>query len=227
MTEWTRHAGGAGWYVLDDGRIKLEPDTHLGGIAAYVCTDADGCIRTKGAPLTMQTLRGEYGATIAAVASAFDLPEHWIAGMVSIEARKLQGSYSFDVVSLRHEPGYFSPEETPNKVSAGLMQTLLSTAKRMAREYFDGVAGTGEFLLPQSEDLTVEDLTDPEVSLALGAAYMHFQSEIYGLDPVLLVASYNAGGVYETSKNPWRLRTFGYPRIPKFCGFANDYLETV
>jgi len=41
----------------------------------------------------------------------------------------------------------------------------------------------------------------------------------------LIVAAYNAGGVYGDDSNPWNLRTYGLGRIPKFAAYVNDWLS--
>jgi len=51
------------------------------------------------------------------------------------------------------------------------------------------------------------------------------QADRYGLDPILIVAAYNAGGVYGDDSNPWNLRTYGLGRIPKFAAYVNDWLS--
>ena len=59
------------------------------------------------------------------------------------------------------------------------------------------------------------DLLEPEISLYAAAAYMRDQADrdldrSTFLDPVLVAAAYNAGGLYQEAKrsNPWRLRCY-------------------
>ncbi|MBL8266840.1 peptidoglycan-binding protein [Steroidobacter sp.] len=114
--------------------------------------------------------------------------------------------------ALRKEPGcdLIDPERTPHRVSAGLMQTLLSTA-REARDQ------------PQ---LRLNDLYVPKESIAAGAAYIWRQARTTRFDPPLVAAAYNAGGIYynNSSTNPWRVRQ--YPigtshHVDRFVRFFN------
>lgn len=227
---WTRHHG-AGWRILEDGRIVLEGGTAYASIALRVTTDDDGAIRTRGEPATARTLLHEYGGHIERAAARFDLPASWVAAMVTIEAGRIPGTLSFDPISIADEDvrqsGLETPlhryRERPHRISAGLMQTLLSTARleyhRRDLPFTDLYGPDGTLDLP--------DLCCPHRSLMLGAAYMRTQADRFGEDPVLLVGAYNAGGVYSTSDNPWRIRTYGYDRIPKFCAYHNDILEVL
>lgn len=222
---WTRHNGGRGWRVLADGRIAVEHGVEgLGDLAPYVYDAGDGALRTKGEPLTMRTLFAEHGQAVEQAADYFHLASSWVAGMVSIEAARMPGSRSFNVFSLRDEDGrdLAGYRRRPSRVSAGLMQTLMSTARYVASHYDLRLEFDGE---PQKLDLG--DLCVPARSLMLGAAYMRYQAdEACGEDPVKLVAAYNAGGIYETDRNPWNLRTYGRNRIPKFIAYHNDALES-
>lgn len=114
--------------------------------------------------------------------------------------------------ALRKEPGcdLVDPERTPHRVSPGLMQTLLSTA-REARS------------MPE---LRLNDLFNPKESIAAGAAYIWRQARTTRFDPPLVAAAYNAGGVYYNSgsANAWRLRQ--YPigtskHVDRFVRFFN------
>jgi soluble lytic murein transglycosylase-like protein len=210
--------------VRDDGRIELEGGIALleeidrgESLARYVELDEAGCLRTRGRPRTMSTLDADYGASIEEAGARFELPASWVAAMVSIEAARR--GFRFDPRSLRREPGYVDDETTPHRISAGLMQTLLSTARQMSRSFGLGVTFGAERV-----PLALGDLMVPRRSLLLGAAYMRDRADRFGADPVLLVAAYNAGGVYHSSGNPWRLRTYGRTRIPKFVAYHNDWL---
>jgi len=94
----------------------------------------------------------------------------------------------------RHEPGcdLRDPSRTPARVSWGLTQTLLSTAREVL----------GDPALP------LDRLLDPEVSIRAGAGYVWRQARLTRLDPPLVAAAYNAGGLYRNDgpANRWRLR---------------------
>lgn len=207
--EWERYKGGKEWRITKTGVETRE-----------------GYPRTKGDPISMYTLYTDYGADIDAAAERFDIPNYVIMAMISIEATRVKDDRShFDARSLRIEPGYISDAKTPNKVSPGLMQTLISTAEWMNDKYdlyrqFNG----------DREPLTREDLFIPSRSIMAGTAYIRHLADKYSMefpDIVLLVAAYNAGSIRYTDKNPWRLVTYGDGRIDKAIEFYNDSLAVL
>jgi soluble lytic murein transglycosylase-like protein len=93
----------------------------------------------------------------------------------------------------RPEPGCDrkDPEQTPGRVSMGLMQTLLSTAR----------------IALHDRNLALSALRDPVTSIRAGAAYMWRQGLETSFDPPLAAAAYNAGSIrYNgSSANRWKL----------------------
>lgn len=94
--------------------------------------------------------------------------------------------------AIREEPGFTSDAATPNRVSPGLMQTLISTAREALSD----------------PTLDRRKLLDPAVSAAAGAAYIRRQSQaMTRFDPPLVAMAYNAGSLRMNSdaSNPWGL----------------------
>ena len=93
----------------------------------------------------------------------------------------------------RLEPGCDknNPENTPSRVSVGLMQTLLSTARATLRQ----------------PGLRLAELLRPDMSILAGAAYMAQQSRQTRYDPPLAAAAYNAGSLRYNggANNRWKL----------------------
>ena len=123
----------------------------------------------------------------------------------------------------REEPGFVSDEATPHRVSIGLMQTLISTARHV---------------LPLPEDdpamarITAATLLDPARSILAGASYIAAQAGVTRLDPPVVACAYNAGGVYEQrgAANHWRMRQYpiGTPNhADRFVIFFNQALRLV
>lgn len=232
---WKRFKSGAGWRFLQDSRIVLEDGVGNASreLQRHLEIDDDGAIRTRGEPRTMTLLLEEYGSAIVAASMMCHIPTAWIAGMIAIEADRVPGTLSFDPISIRdedHAAGDVDRElhdyrARPHRVSAGLMQTLLSTARSMNDQHGwfgdDGPLGAS---YGPAGSLDLADLCVPERSILLGTAYMRHQVDRYDADPILIVGAYNAGGLYETSRNPWRIRTYGVDRIPKFVAYHNDWL---
>ncbi len=92
--------------------------------------------------------------------------------------------------AVREEPGFLDDRTTPHRVSPGMMQTLISTAREaLADPRLDRAA-----------------LLRPEVSLAAGAAYIRRQAlrgrSPTAFDPPLVAVAYNAGSL-RPADNPW------------------------
>ncbi len=120
--------------------------------------------------------------------------------------------------ALRREPGcdLQQPARTPFRVSFGLMQTLLSTARE--------TLGT--------PDLPLDALGNPQKSIEAGASYMYLQARQTRFDPPLVAAAYNAGGIYyqNSAANAWRLRQ--YPigtgqHVDRFIRYFNSAMQVV
>lgn len=118
---------------------------------------------------------------------------------------------SGNTLARREEPGYVSEKATPNKVSLGLMQLLISTAKDVCRNYpVDG-----------------KWLVDEDNNIMAGTRFIASKRLKTSFDPPLVAASYNAGGVYleNNPKNRWRMRCFPMgtgKHIDRFVSFYND-----
>lgn len=141
-----------------------------------------------------------------------------------------------DPVSLRYEGGYVHPEDTPGRVSAGLMQTLVTTARAMAHKHqLHPLTLEGE-----RREVTLGDLLCPRLSLLYGTAYMAHEMEqaagrierlteagkpARGADFVLLTGAYNAGAILPDDPkagNPFGLLTHGAERTERAIAILND-----
>jgi len=97
--------------------------------------------------------------------------------------------------AIREEPGYISDEKTPHRVSPGIMQTLISTARVALK---DNSINTKYLLVPAN-------------SINAGTAYISRQWYITKYDPVLVAAAYNAGRLaYQNGENN-RFKLRQYP----------------
>jgi hypothetical protein len=123
----------------------------------------------------------------------------------------------------REEPGFVSDEATPHRVSIGLMQTLISTARQVLPLPPDD---------PAMARITAATLLDPAQSILAGASTIAAQAGVTRLDPPVVACAYNAGGVYEQrgAANHWRMRQFpiGTPNhADRFVIFFNQALRLV
>lgn len=98
-------------------------------------------------------------------------------------------------IQAREEPGYVSDEETPNKVSPGIMQTLISTARN--------TLGAGS-------EVDRAWLEQPENSIQAGTSYIASQWNITRFDPPKVACAYNAGNLYynDSPNNRWKMRQY-------------------
>lgn len=201
LEQWHRRFGGKEWRLTPEG-IEVKEEGH---------------VRTEGPPLTMTYLWEDFGDHFLSASRKLDCPVDIPAAMVPIEAARKQGSLRFDPESVREEPGFESDEETPHKVSPGLMQTLISTARRMADKYD----------LVDSKKVDREFLFEAEHSILLGMAYCKDRIEVYGPDPILICGAYNAGSVRETDDSEWRIETYSPTRMDKYARYFNDFHAAV
>ncbi len=119
-------------------------------------------------------------------------------------------------IAARKEPGYISDEETPNRISPGIMQTLISTAR----------AAVG------SPEVDRAWLEQPANSIRAGTAYIASQWKSTHFDPPKVACAYNAGGIYhnDSDKNRWKMRQ--YPigtdaHANRFVKWFNDCFEVL
>ncbi|MEG3437138.1 transglycosylase SLT domain-containing protein [Pannus brasiliensis CCIBt3594] len=172
-------------------------------VAGGVEIEGSGIERTKGQPVTVTRIWERYATEINEVARQYRVPCALILATICTESGGKPDA-------VREEPGYQSDEKTPHKISAGLMQTLISTARE-----------TLQLSLDRSW------LTRPKNSILAGTAYIAKQARKTRLDPPLVAAAYNAGDLYRNTgrENRWKLRQ--YPigtgaHLDRFVKFFND-----
>lgn len=161
--------------------------------------EGSGVERTRGQPVTATRVWDSYGEEISRAARAWRVPCALIVATICTESRG-------DPNAVRLEPGYVSDEATPGRISPGLMQTLISTARKTLGKSIDR-----EWLLV------------PGNSIEAGTAYIASQARETGLDPPLVAAAYNHGRVScdKSTMNRWRLvQTRGH--VDRFVQFYND-----
>jgi hypothetical protein len=148
--------------------------------------EGDGVPRTRGEPATVKRIFETFKEPIEEMATKYGVPIEIIVATIATES-------GGNPKAVRQEPGYKSDTSTPNKVSPGLMQTLISTAEGVLKR-----------------DLTRDDLLNPRTSIMAGTAYMAQQAKDTNLDPIKAGAAYNAGAMYyqDGAKNRWKLRQY-------------------
>ena len=151
--------------------------------------EGSGVERTPGTPSTVTKVWETYSSEINAAATEFSIPCVLIIATICTESG---GKAS----AIRLEPGYKSDTETPGKVSPGLMQTLISTARSALPSEAASIDRTWLFV--------------PANSIRAGTAYIAGQQGQTNCDPPMVAAAYNAGGVYHQTgaANRWKMRQY-------------------
>lgn len=172
-------------------RSLMEPHNSFGGVKWQLTRDGlvvdDSLDRSPGALVTVPRVWRDFGPMIEASARQHRVPVELIIATICTET-------SGRADAVRTEPGYVSDTATPDKVSPGLMQTLISTAR----------STTG------NRTLTRADLLRPEVSIDAGTAYISEQRMLTRLDPPQVACAYNAGRLVlnDGVANRWKMRQF-------------------
>lgn len=159
---------------------------------------------TRGRPVTVRRVWGAFGPSISQWCGEFDVPVELVLATICTET-------GGNPEALRTEPGYVSDEATPHRISPGLMQTLISTA----REALDDPGIDRGWLLVADN------------SIQAGTAYISQQRRKTDLDPPKVACAYNAGGVIrnDSPDNRWKMRQFPIGtshHADRFVAWFND-----
>ena len=140
-----------------------------------------------GEPATVRKIWQNFGMFVDEWSKGLGVPAELIVATIATETRG-------DPKAVREEPGYKSDEETPHKVSPGLMQTLISTAR----------AALGDDTINRGW------LLEPNNSIRAGTAYIAQQWRVTHFDPPKVACAYNAGSIFfnNSPDNRWKMRQF-------------------
>jgi hypothetical protein len=159
---------------------------------------------SPGRLVTVPKIWGKFGHLIVEVCSELRVPVELAIATICTES-------SGNEKEERREPGWISYEETPHRVSIGLMQTLISTAREALADH----------------TLTKDDLLEPAISLRAGVAYIKSQSRMTRFDPPKVASAYNSGGLHlnDNPNNRWKMRQFPIgtgDHVDRFVMWFND-----
>jgi hypothetical protein len=134
--------------------------------------------------VTVRTIWSKFGVSAGRWAESFRIPVELIVATIATESRG-------DPAALRLEPDYADDDKTPDKVSPGLMQTLISTARDVLKQ----------------DDIDRAWLLQPDNSIQAGTACIDRQRRLTLLDPPQVACAYNAGGLYHdpSAANRWKI----------------------
>ncbi len=178
---------------------------------AGVEVEGAGIERTRGEPVTVRRVWVDYENSIDRWGARYGVPPELIVAAICTETRGSAGE-------IREERGYLSDAATPEKVSAGLMQTLISTARE---------ALAGEVA---ADEIGRRWLLAPDNSIRAGTAFIARQKPVTGFDPPKVACAYNAGGVYPESGpgNRWKMRQHPIGKsthADRFVKWFNDFFS--
>lgn len=152
-----------------------------------------GPIGSGGQPITVNRVWTTFKNDITRAAGEFDVPIEVIIATICTES-------SGNPNARREEPGWISDAATPDRVSVGLMQTLISTARGVS-----GALGVNP--------ATIDDpwLRVPLNSIRAGTAYMRTQRGATHYDPPKAACAYNAGSLRKDTSAGNRWKMVQYP----------------
>lgn len=170
-----------------------------------------GVLRTGGEPATVLRIWSAYRTALCSSARANGVP---VELLVATSATESGGNPA----AVLQEPGYVSDDQTPGRISAGLCQTLLSSASEVMRQ-----------------PVTRVWLQVPGNSIEAGARCIARAKGRTGFDPPLVAACYNAGSLRPSKRNPWGLvctddgnndPTDGGDHVTRWVKWFNDFWQS-
>lgn len=165
---------------------------------------------TGGRPVTVGRVWGAFGDSISRWGAHYQVPVELI---VATSCTETGGNPE----KIRIEPGFVSDEETPHRVSPGLMQTLISTARNTLRGQLDEPIDRAWLLVADN-------------SIRAGTSYIDSQRRTTALDPPKVACAYNAGSIVRNDgpENRWKMRQFPIgtsEHADRFVRWFNDCMR--
>ncbi|WP_020481141.1 peptidoglycan-binding protein [Methylomonas sp. MK1] len=157
-----------------------------------------------GEPKTVAKIWSQYGSALTHWSTELNVPVELIIATICTESSGNQNA-------VREEPGFIDEVRTPHKISPGLMQTLISTARAALNK----------------DDIDKAWLLVPSNSIQAGTAYIAGQWKQTHFDPPKVACAYNAGGIYrnDSARNRWKMRQYpigSAEHADRFVKWFND-----
>lgn len=218
----TPMVGSSDWHARYGGQ-----DWRYDSRGVYLRDDPGQPLRQAG-PQTCQTILDLYAEPIHAVSVRYQVPPELIVMTIATETSIYRRSDFTGPPTFRWEPGVQVQDVNPptfGDYSAGPMQTLATTARDLIRKLRPSTDPFG--LAPYYDTNPVpapaaNPLYDPATSIDLGTAAIQAHVAATGLDPILVSATYNAGGLHADTANAWHLKSHGnhLDRAARYYGDA-------
>jgi len=221
---------GAEWHNPQGGRLWRYD---AGGVSVKDQNGAAVLLRTRGEPTTCRTILKLMGNEIQAASRRHGVPVPLIVMTIAVETGRFRKFAFTGPQTFRWEPGIKVRDVDPpvlGDYSAGPMQILASTARWLIRSQqlgYDPPAAAPVYREQPVPPPTTHPLYDYAVNIDIGTATIRQRWKTTKGDPVLVAAAYNAGGIYKSSKNAWRIRCTGdhLDRAAAYYGDACAVLE--
>jgi hypothetical protein len=188
-----------------------------------------GIERTAGSPKTATWIWETWHDSIDRWSAHYGVPAELVIAVIATESAPARGApgHTRDPASVRRERQFVSVSSTPQYITVGLMQTSVYIARA-------ALADSG------IDKSRIDDrwLKDPDNAIRAGTALIAWQargkfSNVATLfDPPVVLAAYNAGGLYRMGghSNRWKMRQ--YPaktgrHVDRGIRYFNDAVEVL
>jgi len=224
---------GHGWHTFGEGTKEWRYDER--GLA----TRENGTVsqqRWEESLDTMRKIMAYMGPPLLAASRKHGIPPALLMMTVATETHIYKDHKFTGLKTFRWEAHVENDDVNPATIgdySAGPMQSLGTTARWVIRskgaQYglnYDPFKVAPVFSAKPDPKPAHHPLYDYAANLDLGAAEIRIRLPKSGLDPILVAAAFNAGGLYGTAHSPWGLRAHGdhLDRAAKWYGDACAHL---
>lgn len=184
-------------------------------------------LRTPGTPTTCEAIWQLCGEYIIAASKKYGVSPELIMMTIATEAAFAKKHSFTGPLTFRWEPHVEVNDVQPHHFgdySAGPMQTLATTARWVIRSQhldYDPFGVAPDYKQKPAPPET-HPLYDLKTNIDIGTAEIKQRWAGTHDDPIKVSAAFNAGGIYESDKNRWRLKTYGdhLDRAAKWYGDA-------
>jgi len=174
LTDWQSFRDSVSWRLNADGILTERGPVRIRPRERY---------RLRSVPKAWR----KYGGLIRAAARRYHVPAELFLTIIVNES-------ALDPRAYKTYRGYVSDRKTPDRISIGLGQILISTARFMLRD-------------PSIDRAWLEN---PANNIRMIGIYLNRQYRLTGFDPPKVAAAYNAGGLYRQNgpANHWKMRNY-------------------
>lgn len=204
---WHSMFGGDAWAYDGNGVYSALPN---GQIKTW---------RTPGPPVTVWEILTLHGDAIRDASARHGVSQALIVMTIATETSRYRRYGFTGPETFRWEPAWVVRATGNSKLdgkekgdySAGPMQVVADTARWVNTKLGLGHdnATDFKFFKNQPSPPATLGLYDARICIDVGAAYIRINMPSTGDDPVLVAAAYNAGGLYPSSGNHWRIKSYG------------------